>query len=65
MSMSVTGRAVGVQHVLADGGWEWLQKGGNPLMRGRTAGGELDNILCHGMPDKVGVYFCGKEQLSK
>lgn len=40
-------------------------KGGKPLMRGRTAGGELDNILCHGKPDKVGVYFCGKEQLSK
>lgn len=60
-----SGGAVGVQRVLADDAWEWLQKGGKPLMRGRTAGGELDNILYHGMADKVGVYFCGKEQLCK
>lgn len=46
MSMTITGGAVGVQRVLADGGWEWMQRGGKPLMRGRTAGGELDNVLC-------------------
>lgn len=63
--MSVTGRAAGVQHVLAEGGWGWPLRGGRPRMRGRTAGGELDNILCHGMSDKVGVYFYGKEQLCK
>ncbi|RMC18667.1 hypothetical protein DUI87_04563 [Hirundo rustica rustica] len=32
-------------------------KGGKPLMRGRTAGGELDNILCHGKPDKAHARF--------
>lgn len=29
VSMSIAGGAVGVQHVLTDGGWEWLQREGN------------------------------------
>lgn len=61
MSMSVIARAV----CSGGGGWEWPQWGGRPLRRGRTAGGELNNILCYGMSDKVGVYFYGKEQFCK
>lgn len=57
--------SLGGQCVLAKVGGDGHKGEGRPLRRGRTAGGELDNILCYGMSDKVGVYFYGKEQLCK